>query len=195
MQINCFVEECHMQFESADEYIGHLRDHHRVPSNYRFPCTYPKCLSVFSKLYPFKRHILSHRFQQASSHPSKSVIQEEATESEAGPSCISSLSDTQEKSDVKHRCQNLDQSLLDIKSAAVNFTLKLHKKSNLTRADVRSIQEASQDVYSIIAEKIEEIPVHIDAELQFKFEVFVNSLKSTFNFINTDYKFFKYLQQ
>lgn len=181
-----------MQFESAAEYVGHLLNRHQVPSNYRIPCTYPQCLSVFSKFYSFKRHMFNHRFPQDTNLLTENVIPQEC---EASTSCTTSLPQARQESDINSKKQHLLESLGDIKAAAVNFTLKLHQKNNLTRADVRSIQKDSQDMYSIIAKKIEEIPLQIDAESQFDFETYVNSLKTSFDFINTDYKFFKYLQQ
>lgn len=191
MKIDCFVEECPAQFASAVDYIGHLRDYHHVPSSYRVPCTYPGCLSVFSKFYSFRRHMINHRFHQDSTVDGDNVI----CENEAASSVVSCQPQTSHQNVIHSESYHADQSLADIRAAAVNFTLKLHQKNHITRADVRSIQKESQDVFSVIADKIEELPLQISPELQFKFESYIEALKTPFDFINTDYKFLKYLQQ
>lgn len=65
-----------MQLKAATEYIGHLLNRHQVPSSYRIPCTYPSCLSVFSKFYSFKRLMLNHRFHQDTNNVVENAISE-----------------------------------------------------------------------------------------------------------------------
>lgn len=178
-----------MQLESATEYIGHSLN---LAIQVGIPCTYPSCLSVFSKFYSFKRHMLNHRFHQDTNNVVENAISENRI---ASLSCMSAPPKIHHANEIDSKKQRLEHSLADIKSAAVNFTLKLHQKNNLTRADVRSILKYFQYVCSIVAEKIEQIPLQTDAESQINFETYVDTLKTTFDFINTDYKLLKYLTE
>ncbi|XP_062557171.1 uncharacterized protein LOC134222036 [Armigeres subalbatus] len=44
----------------VDLYLEHIKEYHRVPVVYRYECTGPLCRLVFSKFYPFKKHLMLH---------------------------------------------------------------------------------------------------------------------------------------
>lgn len=188
----CFVDRCADQFLSADVYISHLETVHRPPSDYRFQCTAPNCDQVVSKWYIFKRHLKNHLISKdhdnAIINETHELQDEEAYIGEPREKKICGSNHTEEKYHISENLSEIDQ-------AAVNFTLGLHCRPNIMRSDVRRIQEGAQEVYQKICQKIENLPIQIpDDQTAFEFTLYLNKLKNVFEFIDTDYKFFKYLE-
>lgn len=188
----CFVGSCAGLFVSADSYIDHLQKVHQPPSDYRFQCTAPNCNQVISKWYIFKRHLKNHliskNYKNNDFNETHKLRDDESCTSEPREKQICG---TNQKSEKCHIIENLTK----IDQAAVNFTLSLHCRPNITRLDVRRIQEGAQEVYQRILENIENLPIQIpDDQTAFEFTLYMNKLKKVFEFIDTDFKFFKHLE-
>lgn len=194
--IKCFVLNCTRTFDSATQYIHHLLQDHRVPRDYRFPCTFGGCPSVFTKFCSYKRHVLNHDIvlnaDDTNSQPSGSgicTLKSSTNESIKGDEKIGS----EDNQSVGEK-DGVLESLTAINTASINFSLDLHRRNNLTRNDVRSVQDSTQQLYSMIANQIQRIPLQCDADTQFKLNSLLEKMMTMFNFINTDFKLFKVLQ-
>lgn len=64
--IECCVTECACTFISADELIMHVKSIHKPPVNYKFKCTFPACIQIFSNLYGYTRHLKNHKIDSTS---------------------------------------------------------------------------------------------------------------------------------
>lgn len=191
----CMISECPAVFSSPREYVTHLREFHRVPREYVYRCTFPRCFQKTTNWYIFKRHVLQHD-KSATDHPS-SVNQDAVAEVEVEvPEEDAPFPKIREINPIK---ENIDPKLSEIQqidNQAVNFTLSLHSRNNLTRTDVRSIQKSVDQVNSHIALQIAKLPLNIpDPQIEYQLHTYLEKMQNMFVFIDTDYKFFKYLTE
>lgn len=189
---SCFVVDCNDAFNSATTYINHLLRHHRVPRDYRFPCTFKSCPSVFSKFCSFKRHVLHHENDADISHHANT---ETSVRSDFQSDVAEHDREECNEYNIEYHTDAVMDALPAIDKACINFTLDLHRRSNLTRADVRNIQDNTQHLYAVLADQIQLLPLQNDGDTQFKLGVLLDKMINMFNFINTDFKLFKLLEK
>lgn len=82
--------------------------------------------------------------------------------------------------------------------AAVDFTLRLHSETNMSRGDVTIIQKETIKLNSNIVKEIEKLLPQITTntpQVEFEFKSYFAKLKNPFDTIDTEYKFLKYLQE
>lgn len=155
-------EHCKSDFESAVVYLGHLKNHHRVPVNYRYRCTVPTipvCNQIFSKLYPFKKHIIGHS-------SSESVHRTNVPQSN-----ITDLDDRTVAESIDHNTKRqrismelsseseggFSDKMNEIERSATAFTLSLHVKMNVSRKDVYDIQRGIDSMFTEIANQLQDL--------------------------------------
>lgn len=197
MLVKCCFTGCLSQFSSVNNFLEHL-DGHRPPSIFHYRCTYPGCQQLFTKTYPFKRHFKLHRFPPVESSSTSTTVESqgvvecsssgvsilrESTDCSAEPSKAPRIEDHAENNQIR-----LNQK---IKNSTISMTLNLHKRANFSRQDVREVQNAAQEMCTQFAECIESPNVNSnDPETNYHLEQCLNSMKSSFQFINSDFKFF-----
>lgn len=137
--IPCMLNKCRNDFNVASEYLNHLKEYHEVPREYRYRCTVGACRQVFSKFYPFKKHIYHHQ-ELMQSNNSASTTASEVTEPIESQILHTNIDLPPSKSNrVTHDSSevNISKTHIDmIEKSALNFTLNLHAKNNFTRKDV-----------------------------------------------------------
>ncbi|XP_055585933.1 uncharacterized protein LOC129738704 [Uranotaenia lowii] len=202
MMYACLIIDCSRSFERASLYLKHLKTDHRVPVHYRYKCTYKDCKQIFSVFYPFKKHIMRHSASQTETG-SINVEETSCYETQPTSSGYNSTECQQPKklktySDVNIDAKDctLSTNLKSLESAAVNFTLQMHAKHNVTRKDVYNIQKNVNELLSNIAILLESLDMYAsDAETEFAFKKYLSIMKNLFSNINSDYKLFKYLKK
>lgn len=189
--ICCFVDRCEAKFESAEIYINHLKDDHLLPNNHRCICTVGKCTQIFQKFYSFKRHILSHAstLQQLPRQTQQDIKYQDCAKPVDQHS-------SQPPNETHQPDTFMIESLSKVDKSVVQFSLGLHKRPNLTRNDVKEIQNGAQNVFAEIAKRIEELElISSNPDLNYQLHHYLQKLKHTFDTIDTDYKLFKHLEK
>lgn len=187
------IDNCNNSFEKIAAYIAHLKDFHRVPTNYRFVCTFQKCTQVFSKFYPFDKHLQTHSrdiisIRSSVDRSNKSVRENSPLLEEiAPPSKIQKTTDTD-----KHKDHRLNEQINQFENHALLFTVGLHNKNNVTRKDVYDIQQSVTDYLIKVADTFESLNINItDCDTEFQFITLLSKVRSTFSNLDSDYKLFK----
>lgn len=186
----CFIDGCPTVFEFASTYIDHLHNDHRTPTNYRYVCT------------SFKRHCFRHEPSASSAgieaieqaikqeHPGHTTLHENTFGK------VESTNHSNDQTLIQNDFPLLSKNINYINQAAVAFTLELHKETNISRADVLTIQRKTSNLNAIIVEKIEEsITVSDDPQTAFELRKYLERAKQPFDFIDTDYTFFKHIEE
>lgn len=200
----CFIEGCEKVFTVSSNYIKHLNSSHKIPVNYRYVCTFTDCIQKTNNWYTFKRHCLRHDTNtgacantnsggESSSVPNVHQIVDEISNNVPHFDCSAGPSNTPQSTSP------LTNHLRDINEAAVAFTLELHNETNIPRSDVITIQRKASELNTNIVKRVEEVLDSVltgDENPQSKFELskYLERLKQPFDFIDTDYKFFKYIE-
>lgn len=193
------IPECHATFDSAYLYLDHLLDMHRVPRVYRYICTYAECPQKLANWYVFKRHILGH-VEDSSQYPQFSDRIDQAQEETNV--VISNIkfqepSSTSAVEDIEPQSTAYDNNIGSFLHSAVNYTLKLHSETNLSRSDVKNVQDQTTKLNSNIVTEIEKLLPRLTSDVQTEFELksYLDKLKSPFDSIDTEHKFLKHLQE
>lgn len=184
--IPCMIESCSRQFLVVSNYLTHITEDHKAPTEYRFKCTVGQCRQNFSLFYPFKKHILNHRSSQSCN------LQNE-TDSSNSFSAISVPEPKQQKIEI---LDQLPTAATEIKPSletdSFNFTLNLHSKVNVTRKDVYSIQHDISQILSKIVSEIETFEIIFrNAQDEFSFKMLMSRIRSVFDGINSDHNVIK----
>lgn len=205
------IDDCLESFPSLYVYFDHLAKFHKVPRNYRYICTSPGCHQVMANWYVFKRHFLGHNKNFESNTvaqpPQKSPVTSPAQSNQTDTAGISQQQDTtcsvanttnqhiQQENRVQHESL-YHEDLEEICQAVVELTLELHNETNLSRVDTRNVQKKTSLLTSKIADKIEKlIPFNlVEPQTVFELKGLLKRLQSPFDFIDSDFKFFKYLE-
>lgn len=192
--IPCMLVNCRNNFNVASEYLSHLKEHHDVPREYRYTCTVGACRQVFSKFYPFKKHIYHHH--------EHNYTESNITSGDTQPILSQALITNNDLRPLKnnkllldHPEENASNTHINvIENSALNFTLSLLAKNNFTRKDVFTVQNEVSTLLSALSDYIATLNVALpDSENEFMFRATLNKMKSLFQTINSDYKLFKYL--
>ncbi|XP_062555940.1 uncharacterized protein LOC134220838 isoform X2 [Armigeres subalbatus] len=154
-----------------------------------------ECVQIFSKLYTYKRHVKNHQFDRPTEN-----IQNETDETVGKLPCELQQMDMHKENtsndiDNDRSINKLEANILHIRQAAVEFTLKIHDRSNITRQDVRNIQNATQQFCLNAVQKLETLIVPQNPQIQYEIDKYLNEMKNPFEFINTDFKFFGELKE
>lgn len=151
--IVCFVKECKETFEQAQLYIAHLNEYHKIPSNHRCICTVQNCGQIFQKYYSFKRHLLNHKFLELEKtrENQQEILHSSFVENNDSVHINKIRPETYQDNSL------MIESLSKIDEHAVELSLSLHKRPNLTRNDVNEIQQSTQNMYKEIAKQIEKL--------------------------------------
>ncbi|XP_055605921.1 uncharacterized protein LOC129754079 isoform X1 [Uranotaenia lowii] len=192
--IKCFIEKCNRTMPNPNEYFKHLKNDHRLPALFDYKCTHVNCRQTFSKLYTFKKHILKHEELE----PSNSS---ELQPTELADQSIT-LEPTAAENDVpnkKKKLQNKDfepnRFIEEFENTALNFTLGLHSKNNITRKDVYEIQKKVKKMLSDIASVLDNLNLDTgDPEVNFSFKQIIESMNNFFDSMNSDHKLFEKLK-
>lgn len=215
-QITCMIYGCSILSATPNEYLLHLKDYHNVPAVYQYRCTISNCPQVFSKVYPFKKHInhhagyqnLDHRnaehttsaiSQQSQSSPRASQEHPSLSLDAAGSSSHNSgcsSSKIRRIGSIDNQDSYVNENpirVLDL--MALKLTLFMHKHSNFTRKDVYQMQNEIAIMFSEVADNFEKFKPYItDPENKFNYQTQIDKLKTIFDLVNTEHKFFKYLK-
>lgn len=198
----CMIPECSVTFSCAYLYLDHLTHVHRIPRVYRYECTFSKCAQKLSSWYVFKRHLLGHVEQ---SSKSKRYEQDNRNQDKTSDVFEKNQDDIDEQSasvstapDFSLCDGTYDRNIHTFQNSAVDFTLRLHSETNISRSDVVYIQKEAIKLNSkIVDEIIKMLPQIISntPQVKFEFESYLEKLKNPFSSIDTEYKFFNYLQE
>lgn len=184
MIVPCCIPGCSRQFTTANDLLDHIAKIHKHSAEYHYRCSYPKCIQVFSNTYSFKRHVKNHKFDNA--------LVASGNNSQTNQPDIISI-DT-----VEPLCTENDyfqQDRNNLKTAAVELTLRLHQKANFSRQDVMDIQKSVQKFCTTSAENLGSIDIDVlDTEKNFQYNKHLRELKDAFKFIDSDFKFFEYIK-
>lgn len=199
--IGCMITSCTSAFEEADSYLLHLKNHHQVPVVYRYVCTVPGCRQVFTSYHPFRKHVRGHG--SSGQLISSSALQEAEKKRHADPVFLSDDAPPARRLTIDDSCDervelgdNHVQQIESMQSSALQLTLGLHMKNNITRKDVQNVQNDVAQMLHGIADNLETFNVvHQNAQDEFMFKQYINKIKNVFAPINTDYKFFDHLKK
>lgn len=190
--IPCCISECTCTFESPDQMIMYLKSIHKPPVSFRYKCTFPACIQIFSNLYGYTRHLKNHKSTLPNTLPISTKKHEANLELEL-PLKVRKTVNTKDNV-VDHHKTTFEDDLSDMQKSSVAFTLNLHQRANFSRTDVREIQKATQKFCSNAVENIEKLNIiAADPDSNFMFK-YLSQLKSNFDFIDSDYKFFKHIE-
>ncbi|XP_058839220.1 uncharacterized protein LOC131694748 [Topomyia yanbarensis] len=201
-QFKCFVEGCDEYAEDTTVYITHIKAHN-LSKPLKLRCTYQDCTQKMSNLYKFHRHIITH-VRSVDTHSNTEINYNRSVDNIAKHKRTTPLANSiEESTDCEPSTGGRDQSyicesLLAIDRLAVNFSLDLHRKRNLTRKDVVDIQNAVTTINSYLQNIIKTstpLFASVDPDQTFLYETFVNKISTLFDFIGTEHKLFRYLEQ
>lgn len=195
------IDNCQEKFHSPFLYFDHLQTLHKVPRFYRFKCTSIGCHQIVANWYVFKRHLLGHQDGHESNTPYSASTTKTITSNVSNNIIEESRnqyviqSEEQKPDQVTRSPYDVDRG--EIYRTAVEITLELHNETNLSRSDARSVQQKSSLLTSKIADKIEQlIPFDsIQPDIAFNLKELLDRLRSPFDFIDSDFKFFKQIEQ
>lgn len=134
MSIPCCVDGCSSNLLDADKLFDHINQVHKLPAAYIYRCSYPTCVQKFSTIYSFKKHVKTHKFN---TQPDQSCSTTEFHEPVLPPPQVSAIETPQQDVGFDHDVSSLKQSALEL-------TLRLHHKSNITRQDALDVQHSVQ---------------------------------------------------
>ncbi|XP_062700459.1 uncharacterized protein LOC134285060 [Aedes albopictus] len=193
--IACMLVNCNLDFQTVNDYLLHLKQQHDLPVDYRYKCTVLACTQVFSKFYPFKKHIIGHERDICKTPCQNTPIKNphlantEIT-SQSDYSQTTKKQKTEENEELNAGSSNYSK----IDRSALNLTLSLHTKNNITRKDVYSIQTDVSEMLAELAHEFEELDVTIEnPNEEFKMKSCINKMKNMFDPFNSDHKLFTYL--
>ncbi|XP_062552136.1 uncharacterized protein LOC134217411 [Armigeres subalbatus] len=199
MMIRCFQHNCQQDFNTIDEYVAHLKGHN-LKDTREYKCTYRNCPQSLSSFYKLRRHLECHSndgIQQMNDCPSSSKMLK-SDEHEVG----SVLDLEKDKSADETACPStsnadkLQSSLSDLDHLAINFVIDLHRKRNFNRKDVTDILGGIRSVYSNLGDLIaSSAPASQDGQQQYTFDTYVKKVSNIFEFVDTEYKLLKYLEE
>lgn len=196
--IGCMITTCHSTFPRIEEYLCHLKNDHSVPVEYRYKCTVGTCQQLFSKFYPFKKHIRLHRSVETVTNVNDSLENPVSAEIFKESPLSDDKSNYPKIRKLEKNVSPPDPKLGEddpINEATINLTLLMHMKNNMTRKDVYILQQAIGSMLQIFANEIENLDISItDPEKKFCFKKLMSKMRDNFRNINSDHKFFKYLQ-
>lgn len=188
--------DCDVLFSNVNDYFDHLKDHHVVSVAFRYRCTIEECNQVFSKLYPFKKHLNKHaaldpspncayRMINESDHDNRDHDDEILIEEEQ----VNATDDT-----TSVVSNEIPKKLEAIDKLALNFTLNMHMKNNFTRKNVYEIQGCASAMFEEVACHLEGLDLKFnDPETEFNLKYYLTKLKKMFSFISSDHLFINYL--
>lgn len=188
------IEGCTANAMSVYSYFDHLT-FHKVPRNYRYKCTFPQCCQILSNWYIFKRHALGHVHHQTSENLPTPIDVDECRNEENSTGISDNFNSCIQPKPEQDN--SYSGNIRDIQQAALEFTLELHSETNLTRNDIKHVQKKVKDLNCIIAGKIKPLlPSETsDPQIDFELNKYIQKLQNPFDFIETDHKFFKYLEE
>lgn len=196
----CMIKDCNKEY-NANDYIEHLRTFHRTPREYRYVCTFHECYQKAANFYIFKRHVLSHDVFPSTSYQEHHLCDEThlLPDTESGPKKKCDLQEINCSSSINVELEESTYALhlQEIRRSAVELTLQLHKETNLSRRDVQKIQHAVSKYNSQVVSQINNLlpSVSSNPEVEFELGGYLRRLQDPFDFIDSDHKFFKHLEQ
>lgn len=199
----CMIERCETVSHTSNEYIDHLKHHHEIPRDFRFHCTFQRCPQIASTWHTFRRHLLTHEkhleiLEQPREQLHSGVPKEEITVGQVPIEetlCRFNCPSNDHAPIPQHSNASFEKNLLDIESQSVSLTLYLHSKTNLTRENVHDIQKNISVLNSKTVSNIKNLPLKIvDPQVEYELNTYLDRLENGFDFIDTDYKFFKHLE-
>lgn len=187
MIIPCYVPVCNSVFNTTAEFLHHVEEVHKLPSDNHFKCPSLDCIQVFTKLSSFKKHVHKHDFRNHDSV--EQMVQEPELQIDVPTKSIRREDESIIEDDVV-----LSNNLKWMQQSAVQFTLNMHQRNNFTRQDVRYIQKAAEEFCAQSVEKIETVEIDcLSTQTKYELDKYLTQLKTAFRFIDTDYKFFAHL--
>lgn len=209
----CFLQNCEETFKTIGEVKFHLRNIHCLQSADHYMCCVPYCLQAFSSFKNFSRHMktcvknsseaLDDGFTLEGNTKSTSIIHNEClmpVES-LNVSSISLSKSTLLLTTLPQTICETDSETCEEKSDTF-FTAKYVSRNNITRADIHEIQG---DVQKCITDRIGKmIRTNVlnklrsgsfsSSELISALEEILEICEEPFKNINTEYKFFQYME-
>ncbi|XP_058827120.1 uncharacterized protein LOC131687098 [Topomyia yanbarensis] len=194
--ISCMLSDCKFIFSNVSDYFDHLKNYHVVPVDYRYRCTVMNCNQLFSKLYPFKKHMSRHSITglatESFSHQSNESNHESRESNYSQNSNKKQKVDSNEQNTLS---KYLSPTFEAIDKSTADFTLSMHMKNNFTRKDVYDIQRRVSLIFKEVACQMELLDLKFaDPEIEFNFKCYLSKLKQMFSLISSDHNFFKYLR-
>lgn len=199
---SCMIENCSVNCMPVYTYLDHLTLVHKVPRNYRYVCTFPRCIQILSNWYVFKRHVLGHvdnlhKTEHKTTHKQPVTVDEHLQEQTLERPEVTNNAELEvQVEEDTAPITSYSENIRDIEQAALDFTLEFHSETNFTRNDIQNIQRKVKKLNCTIAEKIEGLLSFENREPQIEFELhkYMQKLQNPFDFIETDFKLFKYLE-
>ena len=195
----CFL--CSKQFGYLEVLITHLKKHHGTPSHFKYKCMDCKPVLLYKDIYSYKRHLRKH---------SNNVAKNTIVANCSNPKTVSNKLDTVTVSECSVQQVTLEPTVLlheanekphedymsIIKESVFQFTLDLHKNSNITRKTVVEIQNSInskilQSIMNIISANT--LP-RVTHEHQSDLKELFDQLSNPFDFILSEHRLFTLLQ-
>lgn len=194
------LKECKLVFETAESYLDHLKELHRVPTIYRYECTKSGCCQIFTTFHPFRKHIIGHseyrvgNIQHDTTYTNdNTIIVDDKLEctNEEPPHSSAKRQKLEEGSTSYEPGRDNTEKHAEVDRAVIMFTLSLHNKNNITRKDVYDIQNEASVIFKELADLLGELDVKLEnAEDEFSFKSCIERMKNVFRFISSDFNFF-----
>lgn len=212
----CFVENCEETFKTLGEVKFHLRQIHTLQSLDHYICCVPYCFQTFSSFKNFSRHMKTclSEIPDVNNHTSLTIDNECLTLAESSNMSSVSISETTLSSTTTAPTftETITTASLPTTSLSepqseekgdIFFTTKYVSRNNISRADIFEIQD---DVQKCITNRIGEmIRTNVlnklrsgsfsSSELISALEEILEICEDPFKDINTEYKFFQYMEK
>ncbi|XP_071057004.1 uncharacterized protein [Onthophagus taurus] len=206
----CFL--CKLKFNTSSDVINHLKNFHRVPSIFKFICTYPQCTQQFQSIYSYKTHLKKHeakniplcntlttQFLPTDMFPNRDDYNASTETAVTSQQKIEQINICQANNeDIRFRASSsnsVNENNFYIENDLIAFILSLHSQYNFSRKNV-NIQNLTQTsitapISNFITNSI--LPYTENSVIHDKLERLSTFLKDPFKTIKSEYKFFKHI--
>lgn len=200
----CFI--CKKNFINVKEIAEHLQRVEGIPSIYTFKCIQHNCNQIFQNIYKYKTHLQKHVNDERNSfpienfNPDLNAVEQRNIESLYSPDELSYLhqnisNEITNTNEFEAPVPNIDRCIKDLERSIIEFSLNLHNTKSLPRNMVFFIQDSVKcNITSPICDYLLPLSAHTCVKSKIKFDEILNFLENPFKEINTEYKFFKYIE-
>ncbi|CAH1114912.1 unnamed protein product [Psylliodes chrysocephalus] len=203
----CFC--CKKAFCDLYTLIRHFKLVHGLNTNNKIICSEDKCSQSFPNLSSFKRHVQKKHVDNneivlASTSSDISSILEKTDSNESRAFHDTRVNKISFENSIlletnKNDNVDISECLRNIKNSALNFTLSFHNTNNLTKKDVRTIQDnVTELITDSTMELIQLLLIQRIPDFKKKYldiNELLNKLKNPFELCKTDFKLNSLLKQ
>ncbi|XP_036347292.1 uncharacterized protein LOC118756644 [Rhagoletis pomonella] len=180
----CFV--CEYRTETVKKLISHFNSEHKLKNFAVYKCAQKNCLQHFSSKWSFAKHL--NRHEKYANDDNLSLNNVKSNSESFNNTDRSSYNCTKPES---HICKTDNNPNDKIIGSAVIFSCELYSKNYLSS----SIQKNVSNICKILVANIKDtLKNEIDIPLTNKLREVFKLCSDPLQYVNTEYKFFKYIQ-